>query len=88
MIRFAHWPRISAAGSRTTAKGSAGTGGAHGQLEASALSQLNFRVDRGKFAAAVADLHLPVDAALAAKANIGKFIWDAAIGFAVLARGH
>ena len=55
---------------------------------ASALSQLNFRVDRGKFAAGVADLHLPVDAALAAKANIGKFIWDAAIGFAVLALGH
>ena len=52
------------------------------------MSQLNFRVDRGKFAAGVADLHLPVDAALAAKANIGKFIWDAAIGFAVLARGH
>ena len=54
----------------------------------SALSQLNFRVDRGKFAAGVADLHLPVDAALAGKANIGKFIWDDAIGFAVLALGH
>jgi hypothetical protein len=55
---------------------------------ASALSQLNSRVDRGKFAAGVADLHLPVDAALAGKANIGKFIWDDAIGFAVLALGH
>lgn len=30
----------------------------------SALSQLDFRVDRGEFAAGVVDLHLPVDAAL------------------------
>ena len=35
-------------------------------IQASALSQLNSRVDRGKFAAGVADLHLPVDAALGA----------------------
>ena len=35
------------------------------------------------------DLGLTVaSAALAGKVNIGKFIWDAAIGFAVLALGH
>jgi hypothetical protein len=30
----------------------------------SALSQLNFRVDRREYAAGVVDLHLPIDAAL------------------------
>ena len=34
--------------------------------DTSALSQLNFRVDRLEFPAGVVDLHLPVDAALGA----------------------
>ena len=37
-----------------------------GDKETSALSQLDFRVDRSEFAAGVVDLHLPVDAALGA----------------------
>ncbi len=35
-----------------------------GDWEASALSQLDFRVERLEFTAGVADFHLPVDAAL------------------------
>ena len=38
----------------------------HAWFGTSALSQLNFRVDRREFAAGVVDLHLPVDAALCA----------------------
>jgi hypothetical protein len=36
------------------------------------LSQLNFWVDRGKFAAGVVDLHLPVNAAMSVTQLLGR----------------
>src|SRR6267154_1957424 len=38
----------------------------HAWFRTSALSQLDFRVDRDEFAAGVVDLHLPINAALGA----------------------